>query len=109
MQVPRGLSEAHGYDKIAKLGKCACGARVCLVCHDMAVKKTVGNETIYEHTCPENLHREDPTDALTVELMQGLCKQWYVACTAKSLHRMYPEKDREREERRVCACVRMYV
>ena len=37
--VPRGTTEAEGFERVARLGKCKCGARVCVRCHAAAELK----------------------------------------------------------------------
>lgn len=64
--VPRGSTEQDGFERVMRLGKCACGARVCVVCHNLALQKTAPAVQVLEE-----LLAGDPRPQLTkaVELV----------------------------------------
>ena len=65
MMVPRGETVAAGFDRKMRLGKCECGAHVCVNCHQLARDG---------HKCPTVLKRDVPTDKATLKLMKNLGK-----------------------------------
>jgi len=68
MIVARGETEATGFDRIMKLGECPCGARVCVVCHQLA--EGPDPETgAYSHTCPD-LDQAEERDEETQKVME---------------------------------------
>ena len=74
--VPRGATSDAGFDRKMRLGKCECGAHVCVNCHQQAVKTvSASGEEEYSHTCPTALNRDEPTDAATLELLKTIGKK----------------------------------
>ena len=39
--VPRGSTEVAGFERKMRLGKCQCGARVCVRCHAQATPEKI--------------------------------------------------------------------
>eukprot|EP01045_Picozoa_sp_COSAG04_P022757 COSAG04_NODE_2617_length_3848_cov_2.473460_2_plen_434_part_00 len=73
--VPRGFTENEGFDRKMRLGKCECGARVCVQCHGQATEEMVGSQLTWVHQCPEDLDRGTPTDPATLQLMSRVGKR----------------------------------
>jgi hypothetical protein len=84
MVIPRGLTEAAGFQRVAKLGKCkgltkageVCGARVCVQCHVLVTKLPApkADGSWYDHKCPD-LDKAEERDAATEALLRGIGKK----------------------------------
>jgi len=70
--IPRGKTQEEGFKKVLQLGKCSCGAAVCVRCHELGIENANGE---IEHTCPAALDREIETDAATLKLLKKLGKK----------------------------------
>jgi hypothetical protein len=74
--VPRGVRAEEGFDRKMRLGKCECGARVCVRCHQLAAVETAEDGLqSFVHECPEGLDREVSVDEASMALMAQLGKR----------------------------------
>jgi hypothetical protein len=65
--IAKGRREEDGFKRAIRLGKCACGAHVCVRCHQQIQPDEHG---AYVHTCRQSLDREMQTDPATQALLK---------------------------------------
>jgi hypothetical protein len=96
--VPRGKSEVEGFERQMRLGKCVCGARVCVRCHLEAKPGRVGLLTKLAEVTKEDLGELRRAGGLVGKMCSEVMNLLGVEHGASLLVRMPTDGDAPLEE-----------